>query len=71
MSKRTHIQQARATAVITSKKNRIVLIERETETYKLRNHIERAIYCLKRFLAVATRFDKLAANYFATCNLIA
>ena len=68
---RTQIKQAGAGAVIPSKKNRTVPIEHDAEIYKERNQIERAINGLKRFRAVATRFDKRAANYFATCCLIA
>ena len=68
---RLQIRQAGAGAVIPSKKNRTVPIEHDAEIYKERNQIERAINGLKRFRAVATRFDKRAANYFATCCLIA
>lgn len=68
---RAHIQQAGATAVIPSKKNRLVAIAHEAQLYKERNHIERAINGLKRLRALATRFDKRAASYFATCCLIA
>jgi transposase len=68
---RAQIQQAGATAVIPGKKNRTVPLAHDAETYKERNHIERAINALKRFRAVATRFDKRATNYFATCCLIA
>ena len=46
-------------------------LEHDAEIYKERNQIERAINGLKRFRTVATRFDKRAANYFATCCLIA
>ena len=68
---RTQIQQAGATAVIPSKKNRRLPIPHDAEVYKERHHIERAINGLKRFRALATRFDKRAASYFATCCLIA
>ena len=68
---RAQIQQAGATAVIPGKKNRVVCLEHDVEIYKERNRIERAINGLKRFRALATRFDKRAANYFATCCLIA
>ena len=68
---RAQIQQAGATAVIPSKKSRLVPLAHNAEIYKERNLIERASNGLKRFRAVATRFDKRAANYFATCCLIA
>ena len=68
---RGHIAQAQAVAVIPSKKNRLMPLEHDAEIYKERNQIERAINGLKRFRAVATRFDKRAANYFAPCCLIA
>jgi transposase len=68
---RVQIAQAAAVAVIPSKKNRTIAIEHAAEIYKERNQIERTINGLKRFRAVATRFDKRAANYFATCCLIA
>jgi len=68
---RVQIAQAGARAVIPGKKNRTIPLEHDAEIYKERNQIERAINGLKRFRAVATRFDKRAANYFATCCLMA
>lgn len=68
---RAQIQQAGATAVIPSQKTRAAPAAHDAELYKERNRIERAINGLKRFRAVATRFDKRAANYYATCCLIA
>ena len=56
--------------MIFSKKNRLVPLDHDDGMYKKRNQIERAINCLKRFRAIATRFDKRAANYFAACCLI-
>lgn len=41
----------------------------DRELYKQRNTIERAIGRLKRFRAVATRFDKLAVRYEATLQV--
>ena len=61
---RVQIGQVGAEAVILGKKNRTIPIEHDAETYKEGNRIERAINGLKRFRAVATRFDKRAANYF-------
>lgn len=57
------IGQAGTGAVIPGKKNRTIPIEHDAEIYKERNQIERAINGLKRFQAVATRFEKRAANY--------
>ena len=68
---RAQIAQAGAQAVIPSKKNRVVPIPHDAEAYKERNHIERTINQLKRFRGLATRFDKRAASYYATCCLIA
>ena len=60
---RVQIGQAGTGAVIPGKKNRTIPIEHDAEIYKERNQIERAINGLKRFQAVATRFEKRAANY--------
>lgn len=68
---RVQIAQAGAVAVIPGKKNRVMPGEHDAEIYKERNQVERAINGLKRSRAVATRFNKRAANYFATCCLIA
>ena len=65
------IQIRQAGAGIPSKTNRTIPIEHDADIYKERNRIERAINGLKRFRAVAIRFDKRAASYFATCCLIA
>ena len=68
---RDQIGQAGAQAVIPGKKSRTIPVEHDAEIYKERIQVERAINGLKRFRAMATRFDKRAANYFATCCLIA
>ena len=68
---RVQIWQAGCGAMISGKKNRTIPIEHDAKIYKERNQIECAVHGLKRFRAVATRFDKRAANYFATCCLVA
>ena len=68
---RDQIQHAGAAAAIPSKKNRTLPTAHDAKIYRERNQIERAINRLKRFRAVATRFDKRAVNYFATCCLVA
>ena len=68
---RDQLQQAGATAVIAGKKNRTLPSAPDAEIYQERHHIERAINGLKRFRAGATRFDKRATNYVATCCLLA
>ena len=49
--------------VIPSKKNRKEQRPLDTEKYKGRNVVERAINRLKYYRRIATRFDKLARNY--------
>ncbi len=48
--------------VIPSKRNRNEQRPMDTEMYKGRNVVERAINRLKHYRRIATRFDKLARN---------
>jgi transposase len=43
----------------------------DRELHRLRNRVERLVNRLKRFRAVATRYDKLAASYLAFVQLAA
>ncbi len=52
-----------AEVVIPSKANRKQPRALDTEKYKGRNVVERAINRLKHYRRIATRFDKLARNY--------
>ena len=39
--------------------------------YKGRNVVERCFCCLKNFRHIATRYDKLARNFFSALCLVA
>ena len=68
---RVQIGQAGVEAMIPSKNNRTAPLEHDAQTHKEGNQVERTINGLKYFRTVATRFDKWATNYFATCYLLA
>ena len=57
--------------VIPGRANRKKRIRHDKEAYKGRNVIERCYCKLKDFRRVATRYDKLARNYFSTVCLVA
>ena len=50
------------------------MVRKAREIYRQRNVVERAINRLKQFRRIATRYEKLAANYTAmiaiTCILL-
>ena len=56
-------QSGVAEVVIPSKTSRKEQRQIDSEKYKSRNIIERAINRLKYYRRIATRFDKLARNY--------
>ncbi len=56
-----------ATTVIPSRRNRKVARGFDRDVYKGRNQIERFLNKLKQFRRVATRHDKLLANYMVSC----
>ena len=57
--------------VIPNKANRVVRHRFDRRAYKGRNVIERCFCRLKDFRRVATRYDKLARNFFAAVQLAA
>lgn len=57
--------------VIPSKRNRKNQRDCDTELYKERNRIERFFNKLKQFRRVATRYDKLLANFMGFVKLAA
>jgi len=63
------IQLSGAKAVIPPKSNRLIPRTFDRYQYKHRNLVERFFSKLKHFRRVATRYDKLAANYLAMIQL--
>ena len=60
-----------AEVVIPPKRNRKVQRTYDTDLYKERNRIERFFSKLKHFRRVATRYDKLLANFMGFVKLAA
>lgn len=65
------IAQAGAEVVIPPKRNRKVQRVYDRDLYKERNRIERFFSKLKQFRRVATRYDKLLANFMGFVKLAA
>jgi putative transposase len=65
------IAEAKTQVVIPPKRNRKVQRPYDTELYKERNRIERFFNKLKHFRRVATRYDKLLANFMGFVKLAA
>lgn len=57
--------------VIPGRANRKKQIRHDKTAYKGRNVIERCYCRLKDFRRIATRYDKLARNYFSSVCLVA
>jgi transposase len=68
-SLRQLLEHAGTEAVIPSTTSRTVPIAYDKRAYRQRNRIERMFGRLKDFRRVATRYDKLAANYLAFVKL--
>lgn len=65
------LEAASKTCVIPSKSNRKKPRSYDKEIYKAR-HLFENFYCsLKRFRAIATRYDKTATNFLAAIHLAA
>lgn len=65
------IEKASATVVIPPKRNRNTQRPCDRHLYKERNQIERFFNKLKQFRRVATRYDKLLANFMGFVKLSA
>jgi len=62
---RAFLKEKGIKAVIPSKSNRKSKIRHDKEAYKARNVVERCFGRLKDWRRIATRYDKLAQNYFS------
>lgn len=58
-------------AVIPGKSNRNNRIRHDKQAYKGRNVVERCFCRLKDFRRIATRYDKLAQNFFSALCFVA
>ena len=68
---RKSLRQGSITPVIPGRANRKKRIRYDKEAYKGRNVIERCYCRLKDFRRIATRYDKLARNFFSSVCLVA
>jgi transposase len=62
---RAFLKERGIKAVIPGKSNRKKKIRHDKEAYKDRNVVERCFCRLKDFRRIATRYDKLAQNFFS------
>ena len=68
---RSRLDSKNCTAVIPPKGNRKSPAEYDRELYKARHLIENFFAKLKIYRAVATRYDKTAANFLGALHLVA
>lgn len=68
---RSYLKQQGIKPVIPGKSNRKKRIRYDKEAYKGRNVVERCFCRLKDFRRIATRYDKLARNFFSALCFVA
>jgi transposase len=66
---RAHIRAQGAVPNIPNKANRKKKFRWKKEIYRQRNHVERFFNKLKNFRRIATRYEKLGANFLAFIQL--
>lgn len=66
---RAHIRAQGAIPNIPNRSNRKRRYRWKKAIYRERNHVERFFNRLKQFRRIATRYEKLGANYFAFIQL--
>lgn len=64
-----YLAQRNIEAVIPPKANRVEQREYDRHVYKDRNLVERFFCRLKQFRRIATRYEKLARNFFGMLSL--
>ena len=67
----SHSGRTASCPVIPGRANRKKPIRYDKEAYKGRNVIERCYCRLKDFRRIATRYDKLARNFFSSVCIVA
>lgn len=67
---RRSLRGAGATPVIPGRRNRKKTIQYDKRRYRDRHRVENAFCRLKDFRRVATRYDKLAANFLSAVALV-
>jgi transposase len=68
---RAHIRAQSAIPNIPNRSNRKKKFRWKKAIYRQRNHVERFFNKLKQFRRIATRYEKLGANFFAFIKLAA
>ena len=68
---RACLKERRIKTVIPGKSNRTKRIRYDKDAYKGRNVVERCFCRLKDWRRIATRYDKLARNYFSALCFVA
>ena len=66
---RAELKAREIKAVISSKPERKRALPKDRKLYRLRYLVELFFHSLKRFRAIATRFEKTARNYLALVNV--
>lgn len=66
-----YLAQRDIEAVVPPKANRLQKREYDRHVYKDRNLVERFFCRLKQFRRIATRYEKLARNFFGMLSLLA
>ena len=68
---RAFLKNNKIKCVIPGKSNRKKRIRHDKQAYKGRNVVERCFCRLKDFRRIATRYDKLARNFFSALCFVA